>query len=225
MKKLLIVANWKSNKNIEEAMQWMYEIHHASFGQSEIENKEIILCPPLLLLPGLKSLVDTYKDSPFTIKLGSQDMSPFDAGAYTGEEPPHLLKEFAEYAIIGHSERRTHFFENDDMLTQKVNEAFHYFITPLFCIQNEDTFIPKGVKICAYEPPSAIGTGRPDTPENANNVADTVKKSHHVEAVLYGGSVKPENVKNFTQMEHIDGVLIGGASLDPFTFIQIIKNS
>jgi triosephosphate isomerase len=76
----------------------------------------------------------------------------------------------------------------------------------------------------AYEPVEAIGTGKPDSPENAQSIARLIKeKNNEVEYVLYGGSVNGENVKGFTDMQDISGVLVGGASLDPHNFLGIIK--
>jgi triosephosphate isomerase len=135
-----------------------------------------------------------------------------------------LLAKVVEYAIIGHSERRQNFGETDEELKEKVDKARASDIMPIFCVQNENTQVPPGVKIVAYEPVEAIGTGNPDSPENAQKVAAAIKdKNKEVESVLYGGSVKGENVKSFTSMQDISGVLVGGASLDPDSFLSIIK--
>jgi triosephosphate isomerase (TIM) len=79
--------------------------------------------------------------------------------------------------------------------------------------------------VVAYEPIDAIGTGHPTTPENAEEVASLFKKNYDVQHVLYGGSVTSKNVRDFTQMPSIDGVLIGGASLDVQEFYDIVKNA
>ncbi|MBI2622753.1 MAG: triosephosphate isomerase [Candidatus Levybacteria bacterium] len=136
------------------------------------------------------------------------------------------MKEFADFVIIGHSERRQNFKETDEMLVKKVQMVQKYLLTPIFCIQNEDTFIPEGVKIVAYEPVEAIGTGNPDTPENAEKVARVIKNTHKdVMYVLYGGSVTSANISGFTKMPSIDGALVGGASLDAKEFTKIIQNA
>ena len=99
-------------------------------------------------------------------------------------------------------------------------------LIPIFCVQNENTVIPDGVKITAYEPVFAIGTGNPDSFENANIVAGKIKnKNKTVQYVLYGGSVASKNVNSFTQMPNIDGVLVGSASLDANEFLEVIKNA
>lgn len=218
MKNLFIVANWKSNKTAKEAEDWLNELKNANV---DVANKETIICPPFVLLYKLNSVI---KELNLPIKLGAQDISPSDEGAYTGEVNGKQIKEFADLVIIGHSERRQNFKETDEMLVKKVQMAQKYLLTPIFCVQNKDTFIPEGVKLVAYEPVGAIGTGNPDTPENAERVAKAVKEKG-IQFVLYGGSVTSENVKSFASMSNLDGVLVGSASLDASEFGKIIQNA
>ena len=160
------------------------------------------------------------------VKLGAQNISPFAQGAYTGEINAAQAREFAEYVLIGHSERRTHFSETDAMLVAKVKQALSVGLEPIFCIQNAQTAIPDGVTIVAYEPVEAIGSGHPDTPEDAEAVSQAVKATYpSVQTVLYGGSVKANNVQDFTSVSSIDGVLVGGASLDAEQWGKIITNA
>src|SRR3990167_4622193 len=159
----------------------------------------------------------------FPIMVGAQDLSPFDSGAYTCEESAKILKQFVDLAIIGHSERRKNFNETPKIIEQKVKQAIEHDIIPLVCVQDKDTPVPEGVKLIAYEPLFAIGSGNPDTPSGAGEVAKSfIQKIPEIE-VLYGGSVTSENVKSFCQEESIGGVLVGGASLDPNEFIKIIE--
>lgn len=220
MKHLFIVANWKANKTTPEAEEWFQTINSLQLTFNK-DNKEIIVCPSFTLLPLVRELI---VNSQLSIVVGTQDISPFDEGAYTGEVNGKQIKEFTDYVIIGHSERRQNFKETDEMLIKKVLMAQKYLLTPIFCIQEQDTFVPEGVKIVAYEPVAAIGTGNPDTPENAEKVAKAVKEKG-VQFVLYGGSVNTQNVSSFTSMESIDGVLVGSASLDASEFGKIIQNA
>ncbi len=223
MKPLLIIANWKSNKTAMEAEEWIREVKNYKQEVENIENKEVIICPPFTLLPILKTL---FLQNNLKFKLGAQDMSPFDKGAYTGEINARQIKEFAEYVIIGHSERRQNFNENDKILGQKVEMAANHNVSTIYCVQNILTSVPKEVKVIAYEPIFAIGSGKPDTPQSAKEVSIAFKeKSSNIEKVIYGGSVTSENVNSFTKEDGIDGVLIGGASLNPQEFIKIIKNA
>jgi triosephosphate isomerase (TIM) len=222
MKKLFIVANWKSNKTILQTEDWFRTFNTSQLTINK-EEKEVIICPPFTLLPKAKELIVNSQLLPV---LGAQNISPFDEGAFTGEINGNQIGEFAEYVIIGHSERRKNFSETDEILSQKVQKATECNLTPIFCVQGADTPIPEGVTLAAYEPIFAIGTGNPDTPENAEAVIKTIKeKNPSVKYVLYGGSVTPEDVSGFTQNPLIDGVLVGGASLLSDKFMQIIKNS
>lgn len=220
MKKLFIVANWKSNKTSTEATEWLSAISNFQF---QISNeKEVIVCPPFTLLSTVSLFIEEHK-LPF--KVGGENISPFDEGAYTGEESARQVKEFADYVIIGHSERRKNFLEGEEILTQKVAKALDASLIPIFCVQGADTVIPNGVTVVAYEPVASIGTGQPDTPQNAESVAKTIKEKEGVKYVLYGGSVTGSNVNTFTQMPSIDGVLVGGASLDAESFMQIVEKA
>src|SRR5680860_44387 len=210
MKSPLIVANWKSNKTLEEVKEWVEKYTE----ESSQNDKQIIICSSFTLLSDLKNLI-SHKN--LKIEIGAQDLSAFDSGQYTGEVNAAQIKDFANYVIIGHSERRKNFNETNQILEQKVTMARNYDLEPIFCIQGNDTYIPSGVEIVTYEPFFAIGTGNPDTPENAEEIGGMIKKKGF-RSFLYGGSVNSENVKNFTSMPSIDGVLIGKASLDPLEF-------
>lgn len=202
-----------------EASSWFQRLRTKDL---RLTNKEIVVCPSFTALPILKSLIINDKSS---IKLGAQDISPFDEGAYTGEVNGKQIKEYADFVLIGHSERRRNFMESDESLFKKVELAIQHGLTPIYCAQGTETQIPSDSTIVAYEPIDAIGTGRPDTPESAEEVASFFKKNYNVQYVLYGGSVTSKNVKEFTQISNINGVLVGGASLDVREFYTIIQNA
>src|SRR5882724_3673382 len=188
MKKLFIIANWKSHKTEEEAEVWLdaYKIKEAP-----VAEKEVILCGPFTLLSFLKACV-VYNNS--QIKIGAQDVSPFEEGAYTGAVNAKQLKEFASYVLIGHSERRANFAETNEIITKKIQMAKQADLIPILCVQGIDTPIPENVTMVAFEPIGAIGSGHPDSPEDAEQVAKIIKEKHSVQYVLYGGSVTPEDV-------------------------------
>ncbi|MCL4382230.1 MAG: triose-phosphate isomerase [Patescibacteria group bacterium] len=221
MKKTLIVVNWKSNKIVSEATQWLNEVESSKY--QIVGHLEVVLCPPFTLLAGLKLKIENLK---LKIVLGAQDVSPFPDGAYTGEISARMLKDLGlEYVIIGHSERRKYFQEDDQLLANKVKEALDVGLTPIFCVQEKMTPVPEGVKIILYEPVGAIETGQADNPESADLVGKFIKQRLDGEVVvLYGGSVTSENVASFCRLENLDGVAIGGASLDANKFIEILKN-
>lgn len=217
MKNIWLIANWKSNKNIAEALEWIDKVGPRL---ERRENLKIVVCPEFNVISEVKKAVLTGN---FPLMVGSQDISPFGGGAYTGEEPASDLKDMVELAIIGHSERRKNFGETDALVAQKVKQAKETGILPLVCVQGEETPVPEGAELVAYEPIFAIGTGNPDTPESANHVAGKLKEKSGVSEVLYGGSVTSENVKKFISQPNLSGCLIGTASLDPEEFLRIIK--
>lgn len=221
-----IVANWKSNKTISEALDWVSKVGPAI---PKRDNLKVVVCPTFSCLSEVKKAVTVGS---FPLMVGAQDLSPFGAGAYTGEESASLLKELVNLAILGHSERRKNFNESDEMVAKKVEQALKNGITPLVCIQDEETPVPKGCQLIAYEPMWAIstgltntpGVGRPDTPEDANKVASLFKEKYESQLeVIYGGSVTSANAEGFVSQTNISGILPGNASLDAQEFIKIVK--
>lgn len=211
-----IVANWKSYKTTDEAKNWFEKF--SSFNLST--DKEIIICPSFTLLPEAKSLIENFK---LQLKLGAQDISPFEEGPYTGEISGRQLENLASFVIVGHWERRTYFNEDDGLLNKKIEMARKFNITPIFCIQTIDTPIPEEVEIVAYEETNNIGRGVASDPKDIQMVSKAVKEKG-IKFVLYGGSVNPEDVKNITSIPTIDGILVGSESLDAGEFLKIIAN-
>lgn len=226
MKNLWVIANWKSNKTISEALQW---IDYVGPKLEKRANLKVVVCPPFIDVGEVKKAVVVGN---YPLMVGVQDLSPFEAGAYTGEEAASILKDLIELAILGHSERRQNFGETDQMVAKKVKQALSNQINPLVCVQDENTPVPEDCKLVAYEPVWAIstgltntpGVGRADDPQDANKVASSFKQKYGPELeVIYGGSVDSRNVKGFITQENISGVLVGNASLDAEEFIRIAK--
>ena len=219
-----IIGNWKSNETIDEAVAWWQDFSYLwKKNPPNTQNLKIILCPSFIHLTTIKSLIEL---SDIPMSLGVQDLSPFPSGPYTAENSANMLKGLVKYSIIGHSERRKYFGEKDDELKAEVEQAIKAGIEPIYCIQDDKMSFPKECNIVAYEPVWAIGTGKPETAENANQVAKNIKAHAHKQlAVIYGGSVTSENVSSYVNQEDISGVLPGGASLDPKKFIGIIANA
>lgn len=226
MKNIWIIANWKSNKTIAEALDWLAQVGPQI---PKRDGLKVVVCPTFSSLSEIKKAITVGN---FPILLGAQDLSPFGVGAYTGEEPAALLKQFIDLAIIGHSERKYNFGENDEMVAKKATQAMESNIIPLVCVQDEETQVPNGCKMIAYDPSWAISTGLTNTPgigkvanpEDANRVAGLFKDKFGQDLeVIYGGSVNSSNAKGFFQQENISGVLPGNASLDAEEFIKICQ--
>lgn len=225
-KKLWIIANWKSNKNISEALEWVSQVGPQV---PKDERLKIVVCPTFSALSEVKKAITVGN---FPIIVGSQDLSPFGIGAYTGEEPAEILSQLVNLSILGHSERRKNFAETDEMIAKKAEQALANKIIPLVCLQDENTPVPEGCNLIAYEPVWAISTGltntpgigKADTPENADKMVAYFKQKYGAELeVIYGGSVDSRNVERFVSQQNISGVLVGNASLNALEFAKICQ--
>src|SRR3989344_1880180 len=229
----VVIANLKANKTWEEVSAWLNEVGKAS----KDFKGTLIFCPSYPFLASAKEKID--RDS-INIKLGSQDISKFEQGAYTGEVAASQIADLVEYAVLGHSERRKYFNETNEDVLKKVELALSSNITPILCISDMsqlDEYLGKSnlLKensdkiIFVYEPPSAISGGRdykPDNPEDANNNAQEMGNKIGKEiTTIYGGSINPDNVNSFFSQNNIEGGLVGQASVDPNTFLQVLENA
>lgn len=217
-----IIANWKSNKTIKEAIAWLENFGNLIEKQPIPQDLKIILCPPAL---HLSTMTTGISASQLPVFLGSQDISPFTSGSYTGAISAEMLKDLVKYTLIGHSERRKYFKETDAELFEKVTQAKAMGIEPIYCIPSPDTVIPSGITLVGYEPVWAIGTGKSETAENAAGVATAIRtKTGSDISVIYGGSVNPDNIKEYRNAG-LNGVLVGKVSLDPTTFNELIAHA
>lgn len=237
MRKKIAAGNWKMNGR-KLSLSEVYAMAGA-----EIENCEVIICPPATLIPDL--LVSVQGSN---LQIGGQNCHHEAEGAYTGEISANMLRDIGvTHVILGHSERREYFGESDELIAQKITRAHEQGLVAILCIgetlaereagQAIDIVtsqlinsLPKSANaentIIAYEPVWAIGTGK--VPSNADieemHAAIRAHIPHDSEAmrVLYGGSVKPTNAMEIFALNNVDGGLVGGASLKAEDFLPII---
>lgn len=232
--KPLIVANWKMNPvTIKEAEELFNSVKQ---GVKDVENAETVICPPFIYLPLLKGLT-----------LGAQDSYWEEKGAYTGEVSIAMLKEIGcKYVIIGHSERRKYFNETDEIVNRKVKTTLKAGLIPIVCIgeteeeremDKTEGVLEEEIKqgldkvdvskiVIAYEPIWAIGTGNPCDVEEALRMKEIIQKMLSKDIrILYGGSAKANNAEGYLKQAGFNGLLVGGASLDPKEFIKIVNIS
>lgn len=226
-----IIANFKSNKNRPEHEAWMkvFRLSFPQFAKGK-ENLSVVLCPSAPFL-SLTSDILREDDDNENVHLGSQDISPFPAGAYTGAVGTKNLEDlFVSYAIVGHSERRTYFHETNNDVANKVREARLASITPIVCVSRETISsqanaledADRAHVMVAFEPIDHIGTGIADTLDDILKVRVLVKEAFGDVPFIYGGSVDPHTDKELLTHPDIDGFLIGSACLDAREFIQLI---
>jgi triosephosphate isomerase len=218
-----IIANWKNHKNIDEAGVWMDTFIAQEgilrYAQDDVKKLQIIICVPYPFLHLVKSKI-ADKNLSEIIKVGAQDLSYFDEGAYTGEVGVKSLKGLVDYAIVGHSERRYYQEEITRILTAKVNHCKRNGIEPIFCVRDAGDIVVDGVNFLAYEPIGAIGTDHNEELEKVLEMKTFLKVGKNVK-YIYGGSVKEENAKIYLENDNIDGILVGNESLSPEKFYGI----
>ncbi|OLO38162.1 triose-phosphate isomerase [Alkalihalophilus pseudofirmus] len=248
MRKPIIAGNWKMNKTMGEALQFVDQVKGNVPSSEQVDS---VVCAPALFLDALVKSVEGTE-----LKVGAQNMHFEESGAFTGEISPVALADVGvNYVIIGHSERREMFNETDETVNQKVKAAFCHNLVPIMCcgetleqreagqtnslvgeqVQKGLASLTEGqVKqvVIAYEPIWAIGTGKSSSAEEANETCAHVRKvvaemySQEIAdavRIQYGGSVKPANIAEYLGQSDIDGALVGGASLEADSFLQLLE--
>ncbi len=251
-RKPLIAGNWKMNLNHLEAIAVTQKLAFL-LNEKDYEVSDIAVLPPFVDIRSVQTLIDGDR---LQLLYGAQDLSPFPSGAYTGDISGAMLAKLGcTFVVVGHSERRTHHGESNELVNSKVKAALSHGLTPIVCvgesseIREQNTHIefvieqlnqslvgitPAQVKkiVLAYEPIWAIGTGKTATAEDAQEMASAIRARIAKLAngpvasqirILYGGSVKAALIKEIMACADVDGVLVGGASLDPEEFAKIAK--
>ncbi|RKX92063.1 MAG: triose-phosphate isomerase [Spirochaetes bacterium] len=248
MRRAFIAGNWKMNLEKGSAVELAKALVD---GTRNITDRDVLICPSFPLLPIVNDIV-----SGSNVWLGAQNMYYEKKGAFTGEVSADMLKSVGcEWVILGHSERRHVFHEDDSLINKKVKSAIEQGLKPILCVgelleeresgKTEEVVkrqVVEGLKevspedtakiIIAYEPVWAIGTGKTATPEDADSIHSFIRdilrdlynsKVSENMRILYGGSVKPENIDSLMAKDNIDGALVGGASLKADSFLRIIN--
>lgn len=227
----LLALNWKMNKTPAEARAWAEELRE----KLEPNETELAVMAPAVALPSLAAHL------PPGVALGAQDVSQHESGAYTGEISAAMLVDVgAKYVVVGHSERREYHHETDADVAAKARQAQNNGLIPIVCVGEGLDVREKGEQVAytleqlsgslsgvgpevviAYEPVWAIGTGKTATADDAEELAaairDALTERYGGDAdgirVLYGGSVKPDNIASICGKPNVNGALVGGASL------------
>lgn len=246
MRNRLVMGNWKMNGSLSLLDALLGNLTNAL---SEQEQAHCVVFPPAIYIPRAQSLL-----SDSAICLGAQNIYPASAGAYTGELSAVMLQDFnCRYVLIGHSERRHLFGENENFIAKKFHHAKESGMIPVLCVGETlaereqgltETVIARQLLtvledkndvfshcVIAYEPVWAIGTGQNATAEQAQAVHVFIRKviaereptNATRVPILYGGSVNENNARSLFLMPDVDGGLVGGASLNARQFVEIVK--
>ena len=247
MRKPLVAGNWKMNTTVKEALSLARTMIAPA---TMLQDVEILVCPPAISIYPLSTAL---RGTP--IKLGAQNMHYESKGAYTGEISPAMLGGLCEYVIIGHSERRMYFREDDALVNKKTASALAAELKPILAVgerleereagRTEEVItrqITKGLAdipaspslVIAYEPVWAIGTGHAASPHDAAETASLIRtlvtkiygnSFAQQLRIIYGGSVTAQNISELMSKPEIDGGLIGGASLRAEEFMTIAEKT
>jgi len=229
---MLIAANWKMHKGPAEAAEFCVGLR-----DQELEGVNVVICPPFVSLAVAVQLLAGTE-----IAVAAQNVHSEPEGAYTGEISATMLRELGVYGVIvGHSERRQHFGETDELIGERARGALAAGLFVIGCVGETEQereqgrmeevlrrqismFEPDDNLVIAYEPVWAIGTGKMATPEIAQDAHAFLKSILDV-PVLYGGSVKPDTAASVLAQPDVDGALVGGASLDLESFTTICRTA
>ncbi len=216
MKSLIFIANWKSYKTSEEAIEW-FQVFTKRYAPTE---HQIILAVSYTLLPILKPLIATRQD----MALATQDLSEFSQGAHTAEIAAEQAVEYVTYCLIGHSEVRRETGETLEQRKSKIELAEKNGIIPFVFYEGDDDALISS-PFLVFEPPSAISPNPPESPEKVRTVTEQMKKEVPSVAILYGGSVTAQDVSSYTSLPLVSGVVVGHASLNPNEFVELITHA
>jgi len=247
--KTWIAANWKLNKSPRESRAFFEEWARVTGDRKwDFGPLGILFYPPATSLETVSQLRNAQSGFEF----GAQNCWTESHGAFTGEVSAQVVKELGgQFVLIGHSERRNLFHEGDALLSRKVALVQGLGLTPMLCIgeslqeregnqtwevlarQLKESLAlakPGGLLAVAYEPVWAIGTGKVASPAQVAEAHAFIrneleKMGHGSASILYGGSVKAENASELAKLKNVNGFLVGGASLEPQSFRQIIEAS
>lgn len=210
-----LIANWKSELTLTQIETYMQVFSNTKYDSSKIS---VIVCPPFPYMQTVKKSVSHLKN----VFLGAQTVSPFNRGPYTGEVTAEMIKDFAEYVIVGHSERRNIKNETEADIENQLINSKKCNLKTILCIRNERDKISELADVIAYEPESAIGTG-----VHPKLIDILSMKSKLVDLggrpFIYGGSVDKSSVSSYNVKE-VDGFLVGKSSIYPEDFVSIIRS-
>jgi triosephosphate isomerase (TIM) len=241
----IVAGNWKMNTTIAEGLALVDAMLPRL---QEFSSVERVVCPPFVSLPAIAERLRGTD-----LGVGAQNVHPEPKGAFTGEVSVAMLQDLVRYVIVGHSERRQYFAEDDAFVNRKARAVLEAGLVPIVCVgesleQNErgetEAVVTRQTRaaldgiddlsqlVIAYEPIWAIGTGRAATPDGAAATIGLIRQAVASVAgqpsadsvrIQYGGSVTADNFADFITQDQIDGALVGGASLRADQFVEIVR--
>ncbi len=226
--KYKIIANWKSYKTSEEGRLWLDRFARLYQPHRDLE---VIIAPSFL---SLESLAAHLKGLNLAgVALSAQNISPFPRGGYTGEIAADMVAGLVRYVIVGHSERRRYFHENNQQIINKATEAADARLIPIVCVDSESSLPLLGAiadldvdkLVVAYAPVDSLNFSIPESPVKVGESVNHIRKMFSRWPVVYGGGLLPANVGGYLKLPALSGLFVGKSSLEPETFADICRQA
>lgn len=224
--KKFVIANWKSHKTSDNCRKWLNEFAGVYRENSALE---VVIAPSMVSLESVRSHITQLGLK--NIAVAPQDVSPYPLGSYTGAVAADLVKPWANYVIVGHSERRRYFHETIQDVTNKIMESVDSGLRPIVCVESINVFsrmlslvdLEADQIIIAYTPVDALNFAIPESSEAVAEAARKIAELLPGYPVVYGGAVHPDNAAKYYQIEELSGLFVGAASLEVDSFNKICK--
>lgn len=223
-----VIGNWKCHKSFDEARTWFDTF---AAGYTPTENVRVVVAPPFICLENVSRYVQELGLA--NVHLAAQDISPFPKGGYTGAVAADMVKGIVDYVILGHSDRRRYFHETSQDVANKMSEAVDTGLRPIVCVDQPYAMsqltalndIDCEDMVIAYGPVDALSFRIPESPEKVAESVQFIREIHPNRAVVYGGSLTPENVQEYLLLPNLSGIFVGSASLEAASFLDICQQA
>ena len=243
----LLIGNWKMNLTIDESVALARALIVGEVEKMSDAQIQIVICPPTIHISRISLVLNAVMDmaAGHLFDYGAQDCHYAESGAYTGDTSAKMLAgSDVKWVILGHSERREHHGETDEIIEKKIYAALAAGLAPIVCIGESEAVHAQGMEatkdhlraqltrltgladkiVVAYEPIWAIGTGKTAEPAYIAEVNAFLRELMPTTPLLYGGSVTPRNSDELAAVPELQGFLVGSASLDANQFLALFDS-